>query len=269
MSGEEIAGVKAKISHWNAQLMRTIFELVCLVDHEVRVNVTSESLRIAQMDPAHITMLCVDLRRNFFLDYEIHNEGIVELPVEQLVKMIRGSLKECSMSLVLEGDVLHVEVLGSSALPSRRISLKLGKPWRGEVTEPKPTFEAEITVGLRDFYDAVRQFIGYADYVRFYASTYGGFTLSSKADEREISVTFGSPQIYSFYVEGEEAVAHYDVERLYRFLKTAVKLETAVKKDGRITIQYSTDKPLKLALDSQIFDYNAEIYYLVAPAHPR
>jgi proliferating cell nuclear antigen len=258
---EEFKKVSARFGHSDAYLLKTILEAINTVSDEPRVNVTPDGLFLREMDPAHVSLIDVKMKHpDFFEYYEVEKEGEVVMPLERLLKVfLQGSMKGYRMDAQIKDGMLSMEVSKYNT-PSKKFSIELLSPQnKVRLPELKLSFDAYVTMSVKSLYDSIIQLRQHATEIML-TTIPGKFTLTSKTDVDQASVSFDCNSFYSLDIRDKEEVkAIYSIDYLYKFLRPITKL-----KNTTVAIEYSYNKPLRLTITTLENPY-LEIYYYLAP----
>lgn len=200
---------------------------------ETTIKIDTEKLSIISLDPANVSMIVVEMKKEAFSEWDVDKEYSLGVKVSELKSVLaRGTDKKGSIELVVEENKLKV-LLKSTKGKSKEFKLALIELENKVLKMPELKFDVEIMLDNADLKDAIEDAKIASDSLTLQADT--KFLMNSKGDLTEAF----NPIPATVMKKGEKgAKGKYSIEYLDKIITT--KLDT-------LKIFMGTDYPIKLS----------------------
>lgn len=231
----------------NTELKQLLGSIDTLVE-DATFKINEEGLTFRGMDPSHVALIDVNMSNMSFEKWDVKTPGLLSVRVKELYKVVKGLDKKDSIQLNFNDDLLTVSTRQS------KTQLRTLDHSGTNTPLPKIPYNTTITISFNDFLKALKQIEIVSDHVTFEADN-NNFKVSGKGDNGSNERTFerGMDEIAELRTQ-EPSKSTYSLEYLLPFLKAL--------KPGVITLQYSTEKPVKITVK---LDNLSTIEFYLAP----
>ena len=242
----------------DAKLMRNIVEALTAIVDEAKFHAGDFGWEVLAMDPSRSAMVDFAMPRDSFDNFENEGELSFGVNLRELMDVLKLAGGEDSLRMKIDPDSgrLSIELTGSSSRKEFKLSLlDLGGEGGKRLKIPFD-FKMEISSAL--YTDIVKTAEAGGEQVVIEA-TDELVTISSSTPSREVKfeIPKDSPEVMEFKVDTTElpVKASYSLKYLKDFQK-------ATKISDMVSIEFSTDKPMKLTFP---INNGGHISYAVAP----
>lgn len=228
----------------NTQIFKTIFDAVASIVDEVQIRLEDEGLYLSAIDRSHITFCNLELKKDFFDEYQ-YEPVKLNVDTEELLKILKRSKADDILTIKAdEGNLILIfEGAAKRTFKVRLIDIEYEAPSPPELEYP--TFvEVPFSVfktGLQDMEIVSDKLSIKVDPDRFFMSAEGDFGGSN------------FEYIHAESVNGDYKSA-YSLEKIKEMLK-------ADKFSDTVRIGIGNDMPLNLSLDCG----EGKLSFLLAP----
>lgn len=215
---------------------------------ETTIKIDSDKLSITAMDPANVSMIIVEIKKEAFSEWDVDKEYSLGVKVNELKSVLARGDKKGSIELATDGNKLKIVLKGAKG-KSKEFKLALIELDGKELKMPELNFDVEILLDNADLKDAIEDAKIASDSLTLKADK--TFLMNAKGDLTEAFNTIPATVVK----KGEkDAKGKYSIEYLDKMIKT--KLDT-------LKISMGTDYPIKLSYQNS--KGTVSIVHLLAP----
>jgi proliferating cell nuclear antigen len=245
--------LRVKVSYPDANVFRSIFDVLGKIIDEAKLNFTEEGMRVRAMDPANVALIDIKFPRESFTEYEIEGEATVGLNLSIVLKLLKRAKRGDRLDIEADGERVKISIIG---VIKREFELR-----NLEVITPEiPEASLELDIKLSLLVDPLRQALKDLELVgETVTLTYDGeekVILSGKSETRytmELTKESGALIDLEAKNKGE---ATYSVDYLLNVL-------SLVKVADTVRLEFSNQMPLRLEFD---LPAGGSVTYLLAPS---
>ncbi len=239
--------LKAEIK---AEILRDVVEIIQTIVDEVKFNFEEDGLSLKAVDPAHVAMVELNLKKDAFMSYEAKGTelGIALNKIDQFLKLSAPSDK-----VTLE----HVDDENRLILKVNNITQKMPILDTAGMTDPSvPQLDLPINVKIlgKHLQTGVKASQNIADHIAISVGK-EGFEMFSEEDEDSVKLSISKEEL-------EEIVASEDVRSLFA-LDYFANMIKSVDSNKVVTVELGKDYPVKLQFE--FADGNGHVMFLLAP----
>jgi DNA polymerase III sliding clamp (beta) subunit (PCNA family) len=203
-----------------------------------------EGITIQQLDPSGISMIKATLAAKHIQKYELSKEEIsVSFNAENYIKLADPEPQSITT------DTAHI-IFSSKGeafnLPLLSNESRIQSP-------PKTEFKSKIVMQAANLKEIIKKAESVSSYITITA-TQQSIAFSARGESGEFSRTLGRGATTSFFVNGTEQRAQFNIDYIKHFLKTA-------KKDTLISLAIQSEEPLFMSYAIN----GVELAYWLAP----
>ena len=233
-----------------AETLKSVIYVVSTVVDEAKMTITPDMVRIKAIDPAHIAMLDVSVKKEAFNTYEA-DEGEIGLDLEKVKAVLK--LADSSDDIFLEHDPEQCRLIMRIGNITRRMSL-VDTSNMSDPKVPEINIANRIALSADLLKKGIKACESISDYILIDADT-ERFTLSCQGDTDYASMSVGTADVISIDVPGS-IKSMYSLEYFSNIVKVIPdKTEVAVCLDNNF--------PVKLLFS--IAEDNINVVYFLAP----
>jgi proliferating cell nuclear antigen len=214
---------------------------------EVRIKVNKDGMSIIAIDPANVAMIASKLPASNFSELKIEKDEILGVNLENLKAVLRRVKGNSILVIRREENELKIEIQDKI---KREFSLALIDIESEEKEIPMLDFTSKIEMNSIDFSEAIEDCAVVADSCAFISAP-DKFTIKAKGSLNSFKSEFSSDEAN---IVATIAESKYSLEYLQKIIKAA-------KVSDKLTINFSTDYPLKLEFNSNLL----ELSFILAP----
>lgn len=241
----------------NADYAAALFKAVAAVVDEASFKVTQDSLRLVSMDPAHVSLVDFELRKEAAEEYVVDRETELTVNLQELLKFLRRAKKGESITLVYEDEKrkLNIALADPTRSRERKYQLNTLEPVTTTGASPRLAFDARARVNSEALWEAVEDAGLVSDAVRLIIQP-SAVVLMAKGDMGVVENRLTKDGALVYEIEASnEVVASFSLAYLERIVKPGKDLSEET------LIQLSSNKPVKLTFTLPA----GRLEYLIAP----
>ncbi|MCS7117611.1 MAG: proliferating cell nuclear antigen (pcna) [Thaumarchaeota archaeon] len=241
----------------NADYMTDVLRAITAVIEEGTFKVSSESMRLTAMDPAHISLVDLELRKESAEEYRVSREIEITLNVEELVKLLRRAKRSEALAISYDDEVrrLTVKLADVRGGKERDFVISTLEPMGTSINPPNLNFEAWVKVSSDEFYEAIEDAKTISDAVRITIRP-DSLIILAKGESRSSQHKFtkGGAALHEVDTRSD-VTASFSVAYLEKIIRPAKQLSE------EMTLHLSNNRPIKLSFPLS----GGKIDYLIAP----
>lgn len=230
----------------NPKLLSDVVSIISELVTEVKIKVNSDGLGIIAIDPANVALVSFLLPKNTFSAFEVNNEEILGVNLDNLKNVLRRSSLGSNLILQTQDNTLKIEIHDKI---KRVFNLALINIEQEEKTMPSLEFNCKVQMSSIDLSDAIEDCVVVADSCSFSLQE-GRFVIDAKGLNSTKSEFSGDEA----KIEGEKGKGKYSLEYMQKFVK-------AGKLTDKVIINFADDYPLKLEFPGDNFN----LAFVLAP----
>ena len=226
--------------------------LSALVD-EVCITADEEGLKVKAMDPSHVSMVDFEWSRSAFDEYEIDEPTTIGLNIKEVLKLLRRiSGESIELSFDESTGRLEMKLIGRY---TRRFTVSTLQLTGEEIPPLRVEFDVSAKVTSSCLERTVVDAATVSDILKFRA-TEDMFIMEASGELGDITVELDrtSEALLDLQVK-QPSEASYSLTFLEDIVKSASDLA------GTVSVEFSTDRPLKLNFDV----LQGKLIYYIAP----
>jgi len=234
-------------------IFRDYLKVLETINEEPTLELTEDGLTVLTMDPGHVEMIRLELPRQYFDIWSVPEPVKMCLNIKELNKVLKRMNKQDSQ---MQLDYDHENARATFTLISdirRSKSVPTLELLEEEIPSPRIYFKSKTRMILSTFKRILEDFKENADHFKL-ETTWNQIKFSTDSDYSHESTPIDkeNDNILDHHVE-EESTAHYEIEQLLDFVKSACKVSEVVN------IEFSDSMPLKLDVE---LPQGSMVYYL-------
>ncbi|MEN3047260.1 MAG: proliferating cell nuclear antigen (pcna) [Candidatus Caldarchaeales archaeon] len=241
----------------NADYVTDVLRAITAVIGEGTFKVSPESVRLTAMDPAHISLVDMELRREAAEEYRVTKEVEITLNFEDLVKLLRRARKNEALVLSYDDEVrrLTLSLVDVRGGKERDFVVNTLEPMGGTINPPKLSFEAWARVSSDEFYEAIEDAKAISDAVRITIRP-DALIILAKGEAKSSQHKFvkGGAALYEVDARSDVS-ASFSIAYLEKIVRPAKQLS------DEMTVHLSNNRPVKLSFPLT----GGRVDYLIAP----
>ncbi|MEM1922488.1 MAG: proliferating cell nuclear antigen (pcna) [Nitrososphaerota archaeon] len=241
----------------NADYAADLFKAIAAVVDEGSFKVTQDSLRLVSMDPAHVSLVDFELRKEAAEEFEVDRETELTVNLQELLKFLKRAKKGESITLVYDDEKRKLNIVLTDPTKSRerRYQLNTLEPVATTSASPRLAFEGRARVNAEALWEAIEDASLVSDAVRIIIQP-AAVVLTAKGDMGVVENKLTKDGALVYEVEAStEVVASFSLAYLERIVRPGKDLSEET------LIQLSSNKPIKLTFTLPA----GRLEYLVAP----
>lgn len=233
-----------------AEVLKEVIDATSPLVDEARWAIDGEGISISAVDPAHVAMVALRLKKGAFDEYEA-DEGEIGVDLARLKEVLKLANVGDDLGIAHDEDS-HQLVLTIGNL-TRRMSL-VDTAGMSEPKEPNLELPAKVVVATEELGRAVRASVAVSDHVALIAHE-DGFQLVAEGEMDQVDLDLEKSSLKELNVD-ERAKSLFSLDYLDNMLQAA-------KASEFVTLRMGTDYPVKVTF--QIAQGNGDVQYLLAP----
>lgn len=245
----------------NAKSFADLINAVSAVVEEGTFRIDESAIRLAAMDPAHISLVDFEFQKAGAEEFFCEEPVEISVSITELLKFLKRARGGESLELSYEDERrrLTISFADPSLSTERTFTLPALETVGEKPPSPKLTFDANARMEIDVFKNAVDDSMLVSDYVKVTISP-SGVSLAAKGElgtsQTRVVKTPERTDTALYDLQAEaEASAHFSVNYLRKILRAAA----AVSKE--LTVELSSSKPIKLGFTIPA----GHLTYLIAP----
>lgn len=214
---------------------------------EVRMKVSKEGMSIIAIDPANVAMVSFKLPSSAFSELEVDKEEILGVNLDNLRAVLRRIKAGSVLVITKQENELKLTINDKI---KREFNLALIEIEGEEKEIPKLDFISKIEMSSIDFLEIIEDCSVVADSCSFISEP-NKFIMSARGSLNSFKSEFSSDEVN---MQAQEANSKYSLEYLQKMIK-------ATKLTDKVTLNFSTNYPLKLEFNTPFIELN----FILAP----
>ena len=235
-------------------LKESIAAIADLID-ECEMKIKNDGIEIVASDRAVVAIVYFFLSKDAFSEYKVDEEKKIGLNLVNLIQILKRASPEDKVKLKLEGNKLHIVLIGSSTRSFTLPLIDVSKEEEPDINKLQTGFSAVFSMDSNVLNSGIEDAELITDSIVFTLRK-DMFSLKAEGDSSsahlELEPGSGSLQIDDM---GEPIRSRYSIDYLKKMLKPRKMAE-------KINMQMATDYPLKI-------EYNvpdkAKLSFILAP----
>ena len=223
-------------------LVGIISELVT----EVKIKVDKEGMSLTALDPANVAMCYFNIPKDLFSEFEVENEEVLGVNLENLKAILRRSKLGSSLVLEKHENMLKIGIMDKI---KRDFSLALIDVETEDKELPSWEFKSVVKMDAQNFVDAIEDCSVVADACSFIAEPNKFIIESSNLHSARTEFSGEEAQIFS-----DSSSARFSLEYLSKFIKGS-------KIANNVEINFSDNHPMRINFPSG----NIMLSFVLAP----
>lgn len=237
-------------SSCKAEVLKEVIDATSTLVDEAKFVLDDEGVSIKAVDPAHVAMIQLRLRKGAFDEYEA-GEGEIGVDLAKLKDVLKLSSTGDDVRIVHDEDN-HQLVITIGNL-ERRMSL-VDTAGMSEPKEPNLELPAKVVVESGELARGVKASLAVSDHVALIAND-DGFQLLAEGEMDTVDLDIAKSSLKELNVD-ERAKSLFSLDYLESMLDAA-------KASEFVTLRMGTDYPVKMTF--QIAEGHGDVEYLLAP----
>jgi proliferating cell nuclear antigen len=231
----------------NPKLFSEIISIISELVLEVRIKVNNDGLSITAIDPANVAMVIFKLPKTSFSQIEIEQDEVLGVSLESLKAVLRRIKPTSVLVITKEENELKLEIKDKI---KREFNLALIDIEGDEKGIPNLDFVSKITMSSLDFSEVIEDSSVVADSCTFITEP-NKFIIQAKGSLNSFKSEFSSDELN---ILAGDSKSKYSLEYLQKMTK-------ATKLNEKITVNFSSDYPLRL----DFITNQLELSFILAP----
>ncbi len=230
--------------------LKGIVNIISTLVDEAKLNVSSEGISLKAVDPAHVAMVELDVKKEAFESF-IADETSIGLDLDKVKEVLR--LTSSGDGVEMEQD----EERGRLVMKVGNITRRMNMVDTSSMSDPKVpqlSLPVSVEVSIVEVQKGIRAAESVSDHIALTADQ-DGFELSCEGDTDFVDLRLERAQLQSLEVE-EKARSLFPLDYFSNLVK-------AIPSDTMVQIELGNDFPMKMNFD--LADGNISVGYLLAP----
>src|SRR3989344_1355363 len=220
----------------NPKIFSDVVGIISEIVLEVRIKVKKDGLSITAIDPANVAMIIFKLPVEYFSEYEIENEEVLGVSLENLKAVLRRIKSGSILIIEKEENILKLTIQDKI---KKEFDLALIDIDEEEKAIPNLSFISKVEMTSLDFSEAIEDCSVVADSCSFVSSP-NNFTIKAKGSLNSFRSQFND----EVNIIAEEATSKYSLDYLQKMIK-------ATKLTDKAVLNFGEDYPLKLEFNNE------------------
>ncbi len=241
----------------SADYFSDLVKAIHAIVDEGTFQITSESIRLVAMDPAHISLVDFELSNSAAEEYECSGEMKMTVSISELMKFLKRAKKGESLILTYndEAKKLSITLIDATGSRERTFTLNTLETVETRTATPNLTFDAKARVNTDAVKDAVKDSSLVSDYVKItIAPEEVIFLAKGELGTVQTKLTKMGATVYDIETD-KEVWAHFSISYLDKIVRPASELS------DEMVMELSTNKPIRLGFPIP----SGKLEYLIAP----
>ncbi len=231
----------------NPKILADIVSIISELVTEVKLKVSKEGLSVTAIDPANVAMVYFKLPSDLFSQFELQNDDILGINLENLKAVLRRCQLGSSLTLSKQDNTLQ---LGIQDKVKRDFTLSLIDLDVEEKELPVWEFKSVIKMPSDSFVEVVEDCSVVSDACTFIAEP-NKFTVEAKGPLNSARAQFSSDEVE---IHSDFSTARFSLEYLNKFIKGA-------KISSNVSINFSDNHPMRVNFPTG----NVMLSFILAP----
>lgn len=215
--------------------LKEIADLLNTVVTEAKFKIDASGISVKVVDPAHVAMVCLDIPKETFTEYQIDGEEEISIDVERMKSVIRLANSNDQVTLTKEKEKLKFEI--------NNISKSIALLDNNTVMTPRvPVINSEnyVVVNKSEFDRGLRAAEDVSDSIRLMLSS-DEFRARSSSDSEESEMVLTKDMLKEIKC-ASPIKSSYPLEYLLKLVKslaTSDEIKLSFKDDYPLNIEFS------------------------------
>jgi proliferating cell nuclear antigen len=237
--------MKLKLDH--PRIFSDIIGIISELVIEVKIKINKDGMHIIAVDPANVAMIFFNLPAGSFSQLEATDETI-GVNLESFKAVLRRCSASSALIMETQDNFLKIEIIDKI---KREFTLTLLDLEEKDRPIPSLEFATKIEMSSIDFSEAIEDCSIVSDSCGFEATS-DRFTVFAKGPLNSANLTYSSDEVK--LESSVESKGRYSLEYLQKMVR-------ATKISDKVTVNFSSDHPLKLEFRTPIL----ELGFVLAP----
>ncbi len=239
-------------------LFISTFQLLKSSASQINATLTSDNLHIQGMDKSHVCLFDLNLKNNWFDDYNVNEQ--INLCFDTSIFYSIISTKSDDQQLVIkkvDDDTLNIQLINGDKKSdySKFFTMPLVEYEYEELSIPEPDYDAELSLPSKKVTDMLSQLSNFGDNLNIKCSDdFVDFKTKGTSGEMRVNIPVDDMSSYSV-VEGEEISLTYSLNYVSKMCITN-------KLSSDIDFSLSSECPMKIKYD---LGDNSSLFFYIAP----
>ncbi|HLH86476.1 MAG TPA: DNA polymerase sliding clamp [Thermoplasmataceae archaeon] len=219
--------------------LREIADLLNTVVTEAKFKLEKNGLSVKAVDPAHVAMVCIDVPREAFLEYQLDGEEEIALDVERLKSVLKLAGSNDQVIVTKEKEKLKFDI--------NTVSKSISLLDNNSVTTPRvPQISSDsyVVLSKSDLEKGLRAAEDVSDSIRLILSA-SEFRARSASDSEESELVLPKDMLKELKCK-DSVKSSYPLEYLLKLVKSlasAEELKLSFKDDYPLSIEFLLGQP--------------------------
>lgn len=231
----------------NPKILADMISIISELVTEVKLKISKDGLSVTAIDPANVAMVYFKLPSDLFSQFELQNDEILGINLENLKAVLRRSQLGSSLTLSKQDNTLQI---GIQDKVKRDFTLSLIDLDVEEKELPVWEFKSVIKMPSDSFVEVVEDCSVVSDACTFLAEP-NKFTVEAKGPLNSARAQFSSDEIE---IHSDFSTARFSLEYLNKFIKGA-------KISSNVSINFSDNHPMRVNFPTG----NVMLSFILAP----
>ncbi|MDD3398341.1 MAG: proliferating cell nuclear antigen (pcna) [Candidatus Methanomethylophilaceae archaeon] len=230
--------------------LKGIVNIISTLVDEAKLNVSPEGIGLKAVDPAHVAMVELDVKKAAFESY-LADDTQIGLDLDKIKEVLR---------LTASGDIIEMEQdeeRGRLIVRVGNITRRMNMVDTSSMSDPKVpqlSLPVSVDVSISEIQKGIRAAESVSDHIALTADA-EGFELSCEGDTDSVNLRLDKAKLVGLTVS-EKARSLFPLDYFSNLVK-AIPSDTVVK------INLGNDYPVKIHFD--LAEGNTSVGYLLAP----
>ena len=231
----------------NPKILADIVTIISELVTEVKLKVSKDGLSLTAIDPANVAMVYFKLPSDLFSQFELQNEEILGINLENLKAVLRRCQLGSSLTLSKQDNTLQI---GIQDRVKRDFTLSLIDLDVEEKELPIWEFKSVIKMPSESFVEVIEDCSVVSDACTFISEP-NKFTVEAKGPLNSARAQFSADEIE---IHSDFSTARFSLEYLNKFTKGA-------KISSNVSINFSDNHPMRINFTTG----NVMLSFILAP----
>jgi proliferating cell nuclear antigen len=235
-------------------LFTNLMKTLNTVTDEATFHIKAEGISMRSMDPSRTCMVDFELHKESFEEYEVEEATDITFSIEKFLQLLKRAAKTDALEVSTVKPKLRVALIGEKDF--REFLMNTLESETDEAPLPKLTFNVKAKVVAEAIETRIEDAKMATDHAHFIADP-EKITIEAKGDfiDSNSQMSKGSNSLLDLEIK-EPSKAIYSLTVLSDIFKGASEVADLV------TMEYSTDQPLKLLFQLTPLEQGKLVYYL-------
>lgn len=244
---------KARVVYGDVSAFKNMMEALSKIVDEALIKFTSEGIQLRALDPAHVSLISINIPSSAFEEYNVEEEARFGFITSNIMKLMKRAKKGDVLVIEVQEDNVSLELRGAVIKRYTVANLDIAEV---EIPEATLEFNVHATMIVDPLKNAIKDAEVVGDTLEVEAKSEDELILRGKGGESvtETRVSSTSGALISMTVK-EPSKSMYAIEHLKAILSLTKVADT-------VELQFSTNMPLRLSFN---LPGEGKVDYLLAP----